>query len=208
MKIKNILYKIKQPYIKIRNKILAKKYPWLLPYSVWSGELDKDFDYSYLWAEPDHGGWNKTIFYPMMNEIRDAAKRGGVLYRLHTSDYKSKYGGLRFYLNGGNDEIDEIISKYETLTEYICEICGKPDVGYTDGWIMPICKKCYKRIGNSEIPYEEAIKGTGRMPHYREYIKFDKDEKTHYKIDISQTANELRKRWNMRHPFRRTSYDT
>lgn len=205
----NLMYWITKPYKNIRNRFLAKRYPWLVPWVGWVRD-EQIYNYSiakYLMAEPDNGGWNKTIFYPMMRSIRKAAKKARIINDIHISEYKSKYGGLRCYLEGGNDEINEIISTYETLTEYICETCGKPDVGYTEGWITPICKKCYNRHRGQKT-YEEVIKGVGRMPHWREYIKFEEDKKIHYKVDISVTANKLRKRWNIRHPFRRTTYDT
>lgn len=206
----NLKYDIRKPYVRLRNRLLAKRYPWLLPYEEWGGKpynkTGKKYDYSYLMAEPDIMGWNKIIFFPMMEEIRKAAKKTGIINNLHTSDYKSKYGGLRFYLNGYNDEISNIVRKYETLTQNICEICGEPDVGYTRGWITPICRTCYKRNKWNTKPYDEAISEDNRMPNYYEYIKFDNDKKVHYKIDIKSTANKLRRIWNFKHPFRRKKY--
>ena len=202
----NFIYSLTKPYKKLRNRFLAKRYPWLLPYSVWSGKLRDDYDYSYLWAEPEKG-WNRVIFYPMMEEIRVAAKEDGIIDRLRTADYKSKYGGLRFYIEGGNDKIHNIIHRYETLTENICEICGEPDVGSTSGWITPICKKCYTKNKWHSEPYDEAISEDRRMTDWYEYIKYDeKDEKVHYKIDVRPTANKIRKKWNIKHPFRRKQY--
>ena len=198
----NLKYNIRKPYVKIRNRILAKRYPWLLPYSA----TEKKFDYSYLMAEPDVMGWNNVIFYPMMEDIRRVAKRAGIINQLHTADYKSKYGGLRFYLDGTNDEINDIVHGYEILTENICEICGEPDVGCTSGWITPICKKCYEHNKYYNVPYEEAIKGTDRMPDFMEYRKFEGEKTIHYKIDITRQANKIRRRWNLRHPFRRKTY--
>ena len=205
----NLAYLIKEPYRNVRDWILAKRYPWLVPYTGW--EEDREvYDYSvakYLITTPDEMGWNKTIFYPMMEEIRRVARKAGLLGSLHASDYKSKYGGLRFYLSGYNDDISTIIHTYETLTEGMCELCGKPDVGYVDGWITPICERCYRKHWNDTRPYNKVIKGSGRMSDWYEYIKFDENkESKHFRTDIRPTANKLRRRWNLRHPFRKTSY--
>ena len=198
----NLKYNIRKPYVKIRNRILAKRYPWLLPYSA----TEKKFDYSYLMAEPDVMGWNNVIFYPIMEDIRRVAKRAGIINQLHTADYKSKYGGLRFYLDGTNDEINDIVHGYEILTENICEICGEPDVGCTSGWITPICRTCFKKNKWHTKPYDEVISESKRMPDYYEYVKYDGDNKVCYKIDIRPTANKIRRRWNLKHPSRRKTY--
>lgn len=61
---------------------------------------------------------------------------------------KEKYGGLRFYVAGGDEYIDGIISFAECLSYSICETCGSTtEVFQTEGWIETICKKCYEERG-------------------------------------------------------------
>jgi hypothetical protein len=56
---------------------------------------------------------------------------------------KEKYGGLRFYINGGDDYVDGLISFAERLSTMTCEQCGSTeDVTQTKGWILTLCKKC------------------------------------------------------------------
>ena len=202
----NVKFWIKQPYVIIRNLFLIRRYPWLSLQNDWDDPIYNKRNYLHLWAEPDRGGWNKAFFYPLMESIRKEAKKAGIMDNLHTSDYKSKYGGLRFYLDGANSEINDIIHIYETMSEYICEFCGKPDVGYTDGWITPICKKCYNKCGWKTKSYEEVIKGTGRIPNWMEYYKYEHEKTILYKVDITKVANKIRRKWNIFHPFRRTPY--
>lgn len=57
---------------------------------------------------------------------------------------KEKYGGLRFYVNGGNVDTDKLISEAEALSYEICEVCGKKGKPNEDGWISTLCKKCRK----------------------------------------------------------------
>ncbi len=56
---------------------------------------------------------------------------------------KEKFGTLRFYYSGGNNEIRGAINFAEYISGFICEYCGKMDcsVGQTKGWIMTCCKK-------------------------------------------------------------------
>lgn len=38
---------------------------------------------------------------------------------------KEKFGGLRFYVDNSDDDIDNIIAKYENLSIETCDVCGK-----------------------------------------------------------------------------------
>ena len=58
---------------------------------------------------------------------------------------KEKFGGLRFYINGGSDEIFNRISKAENHSYEICEICGEKGELKTDiGWYTTLCDKHYE----------------------------------------------------------------
>ena len=57
---------------------------------------------------------------------------------------KEKYGGLRFYINGGSDEIFERITKAENDSYEICEKCGKSGELRNDiGWYLTLCEEHY-----------------------------------------------------------------
>lgn len=55
---------------------------------------------------------------------------------------KEKFGGLRFYVNGGNDRIDGMISLAESMSYRICETCGAPGRPNSSGWISTLCEPC------------------------------------------------------------------
>jgi len=58
---------------------------------------------------------------------------------------KEKYGGLRFYYEGGDDKIDGMVWLAEHLSYEICETCGTTEnVHQTEGWIYTICDNCKK----------------------------------------------------------------
>jgi len=61
---------------------------------------------------------------------------------------KEKFGGLRFYINEGSDEMHARISKAEDLSYQTCEVTGKPGLLRTDiGWWTTLCEEEYiKRL--------------------------------------------------------------
>ena len=53
------------------------------------------------------------------------------------SQVKEKFGGLRFYIWGGNDKIYKLIDEAETESYKICETCGTRDnVSTKGGWLL------------------------------------------------------------------------
>ena len=56
------------------------------------------------------------------------------------SQVKEKYGTLRFYTWTLSTEASDIISKYETKSQYICETCGIRGQTYKHrGWFSTLC---------------------------------------------------------------------
>lgn len=66
---------------------------------------------------------------------------------VEVAQVKEKYGGLRFYIYGGNEEIQELIARAEQESYKICEECGtRDDVTTEGGWILTLCKRCWTKI--------------------------------------------------------------
>jgi hypothetical protein len=60
---------------------------------------------------------------------------------------KEKFGGLRFYIYEGSDEIHARISKAEDLSYQTCEVTGKPGLLRQDiGWWTTLCEEEYQKI--------------------------------------------------------------
>ena len=77
------------------------------------------------------------------------------------SQIKEKFGGLRFYGNGGDDTITSFIWFAESLSYRICEECGamQDTKVYTDGWhrtLCPIHAKEHDR-GNNDDNMERSV---------------------------------------------------
>lgn len=83
-------------------------------------------------------GW-----YPLIKElIEDLIALG---WDKQTCQVKEKFGGLRFYINSGSDEIFARISKAENDSYKICEKCGeKGELRRDIGWYKTLCDVHYE----------------------------------------------------------------
>ena len=68
---------------------------------------------------------------------------------VEVSDCKEKFGGLRFYIYGGSEEVWKLISDAEEASYTICEECGakgkQRSVGKY-GWIYTRCSQCWEKL--------------------------------------------------------------
>jgi hypothetical protein len=59
---------------------------------------------------------------------------------------KEKFGGLRFYIDGGNDDIHALIKQAEAASFVTCEECGKAgELADERGWLRVCCDDCRTR---------------------------------------------------------------
>ena len=64
---------------------------------------------------------------------------------VHAAQVKEKFGGLRFYFDGGNSDAASMIDAAERMSYHICEGCGTTDEVETKsdrGWVSTLCRKC------------------------------------------------------------------
>jgi hypothetical protein len=52
---------------------------------------------------------------------------------------KEKFGGLRFYYEGGDDHIGGMVRMAESWADHTCEECGAPGKHRSGGWIRTLC---------------------------------------------------------------------
>jgi hypothetical protein len=52
---------------------------------------------------------------------------------------KEKFGGLRFYYQGGDERISGLVDMAETWAGHTCETCGNKGERRTGGWIRTLC---------------------------------------------------------------------
>ena len=145
------------------NKELLEKFDWLTPRIHWNGEKitdcieEVDYDYTYTLLDEFPTGWRFAFGWEMINEINDVISECN-LKDFYPIQIKEKYGSLRFYTTYTTESIDNIIKKYEDMSERICVNCGKPATKISVGWICPWCDDCAKKIHDKVVPINEWFK--------------------------------------------------
>lgn len=136
------------------NKQLIAKYPWLLPRNRWTGEVVEDYDYSYTELDDMPDGWYAAFGEQMCEEIQQALNmmEPDVAATFRIMQIKEKWGRLTFYTNWVTDAINNIIHKYEKLSEHTCILCGAPATKISTGWISPWCDECASKIQEKFVP--------------------------------------------------------
>jgi hypothetical protein len=59
---------------------------------------------------------------------------------------KEKFGGLRFYVNRGGDDVSNYISFAEQMSYKTCEICGHPGERRNTGWVKTLCNHHHNEL--------------------------------------------------------------
>jgi len=72
--------------------------------------------------------------------------KSNIIEQVEAVQVKEKYGGLRFYVMGGNEAVDALISFAEDMSYRTCESCGSPASPSEGGWITTKCNKCKGEI--------------------------------------------------------------
>ena len=73
------------------------------------------------------------------NEQRDRWNRGDGCEPVIVAQIKEKFGGLRFYYDGGDSAVAGMVTMAESWAAHTCEECGKPGKSRTGGWIRTLC---------------------------------------------------------------------
>lgn len=58
---------------------------------------------------------------------------------INIAQIKEKFGGLRFYYDGGDDEISGMVRMAESWAGHTCEECGNKGERRSGGWIRTLC---------------------------------------------------------------------
>lgn len=209
------------------NKWLCKRYPFLIPRNVWTDKVSwsrdkyyakvhghKEYDrfkrFSYTLAEDFMPGWWKAFGLMLCEELREDLIKCNYLYKFRFVQIKEKYGSARMYCNGAPVESNafEIIDKYEYISNYVCQYCGKPDTAQINnyGWLMTICEDCYNKMNRrrkkyyNPVPYADLLDEDEdyTMPNKRIVKRYSKEGDETIEHDISETVNAIRNNWRGR----------
>jgi hypothetical protein len=97
------------------------------------GQIQNHIDWSHKSHQWDLK-WNEE--HPdNPREVRDP------IPQVVATQIKEKFGGLRFYYDGGDDVIDGMVRMAESWAANTCEECGHPGTMRHGGWIRTLCDK-------------------------------------------------------------------
>ena len=75
----------------------------------------------------------------IQNHIDWKNKQSEIVPQVTVAQIKEKFGGLRFYYDGGDEHINGMVRMAEAWAEASCEECGSPGKRRDGGWIKTLC---------------------------------------------------------------------
>lgn len=66
-------------------------------------------------------------------------KQSEIVPQVTVAQIKEKFGGLRFYYDGGDEHINGMVRMAESWASHSCETCGAPGTSRSGGWIKTLC---------------------------------------------------------------------
>jgi hypothetical protein len=87
-------------------------------------------------------GWYpilETLCANIQSHIDWRVKQGQDIAQVEVEQIKEKFGGLRFYYSGGDDEISGMVRMAEAWADIACEECGAAGKRRSGGWIRTLC---------------------------------------------------------------------
>jgi hypothetical protein len=75
----------------------------------------------------------------IQNHIDWKNKQSEIVPQVTVAQIKEKFGGLRFYYDGGDEHINGMVRMAEVWADASCEECGSPGKRRDGGWIKTLC---------------------------------------------------------------------
>lgn len=153
--------------------MLAAKYPFMERNPLKNPKVIDDLYGAFGMEFGD--GWYQ-LMDDLCQEIADAFQAEGQEVNIVIDQIKEKYGSLRFYYhferepipihafdilgpkgvsgarimpkgNSLSNKIAEIVSRYESKSKKVCEICGRDGVLRNElPWIRTLCDECFSKL--------------------------------------------------------------
>jgi hypothetical protein len=97
-----------------------------------------------MFAEPYGGFCCSEGWWPILESLCASIQnhidwKKGECPQVTVAQIKEKFGGLRFYYDGGDDRVRGMVIMAENWAEHSCETCGAPGTSGGKGWIKTLC---------------------------------------------------------------------
>jgi hypothetical protein len=99
------------------------------------------FKGKYGGIECDAGWWPiiSSLCAGIQHHLDWKNRQSELVPQVTVAQIKEKFGGLRFYYDGGDDVINGMVRMAETWASHACEECGAPGTSRGGGWIKTLC---------------------------------------------------------------------
>jgi hypothetical protein len=103
--------------------------------------------YPKMFSKP-HGGFAigegwwpiiESLCANIQNYINWKNQQSPVVPQVTVAQIKEKFGGLRFYYDGGDEYVRGMVTMAEAWASHACEECGAPGTSRDGGWIKTLC---------------------------------------------------------------------
>lgn len=118
---------------------LCEKYPL-----IFKNRYADPMTTAMCWGFDCGDGWYNIIdalCRQIQGRIDWVNRKEEAMQQVVASQVKEKYGTLRFYYDGGDDQIDGMVTMAEAMSARTCEVCG--NVGTLDdseSWLSTRCE--------------------------------------------------------------------
>jgi hypothetical protein len=117
-----------------------------------------DFSYKQIkWAQEWNGRVNDPDHEWTAIVAREERTVPEAVEQVVATQVKEKFGGLRFYYNGGDDYIRGVVDMAEEMSYCTCEVCGSPGKLRRTGWYHTLCDQHAKEAGYDTSDDEENL---------------------------------------------------
>jgi hypothetical protein len=114
-------------------------------YEVFAKQMEEK--YPKMFANPYGGFAVGAGWYPILEKlcaniqhhIDWKEKQGKPIPQVEVEQIKEKFGGLRFYYQGGDEQIHGMVRMAESWADIACEDCGGIGTRRSGGWIRTLC---------------------------------------------------------------------
>ena len=111
-------------------------------YDAFAKQMEERFPK--MFAEPYGGFCVGEGWWPILEELCSSIQhhidwKKGACPQVTVAQIKEKFGGLRFYYEGGDDQVCGMVSMAESWAAHSCETCGAPGERRQGGWIKTLC---------------------------------------------------------------------
>ncbi len=124
----------------------------------------KMFSGKYGGFQCGEGWWPilEALCFNIQHHIDWKNRQSEIVVQVVVEQIKEKFGGLRFYYDGGDEYISGLVSMAESWADASCEECGAPGKRRDGGWIKTLCDTHEaERQQRKKVSEEEYAKQNG-----------------------------------------------